>query len=94
VLDVLLGPAARRRHPRLAADVATMMAFANQPMLAQQVKVPVPPAPWATFLAARRRADAALLADIRAAARRARPRERAASWTGCCSASTATPPPA
>jgi cytochrome P450 len=66
VLDVLLGADARRRHPRLAADIATMMAFANQPMLAQLVKLPVPPAPWAGFLAARRRADAALRADIRA----------------------------
>jgi len=66
VLDVLLGAGARRRHPRLAADVATMMAFANQPLLAQMIKVPLPPAPWAGFLAARRRADAALRADIRA----------------------------
>ena len=65
VLDVLLGPSARARHPRLAADVATMMAFANQPLLAQLIKVPVPPAPWATFVAARRRADAALRSDIR-----------------------------
>jgi cytochrome P450 len=71
VLDVLLGPSARRRHPRLAADVATMMAFANQPLLAQTIKLPVPPAPWAGFVAARRRADAAIRADIRE--RRARP---------------------
>jgi len=53
VLDVLLGPSARRRHPTLADDVATMMAFANQPLLAQMVKLPVPPAPWAGFVAAR-----------------------------------------
>jgi cytochrome P450 len=66
VLDVLLGAGARLRHPRLAADVATMMGFANQPMLAQLIKVPVPPAPWAAFLAARRRADGALRSDIRA----------------------------
>jgi len=66
VLDVLLGPGARRRHPGLARDVATMMAFANQPMLAQLLRVPLPGAPWATFLAARRRADAALREDIRA----------------------------
>ncbi len=65
VLDVLLGPSARRRHPRLADDVATMMAFANQPLLAQTIKLPVPPAPWAGFVAARRRADAAIRADIR-----------------------------
>jgi cytochrome P450 len=66
VLDVLLGAGARWRHPRLAADVATLMGFANQPMLAQLIKVPVPPAPWATFLAARRRADAAIRSDVRA----------------------------
>ncbi|MFO8151009.1 MAG: cytochrome P450 [Trueperaceae bacterium] len=66
VLDVLLGPSARRRHPRLADDVAAMMAFANQPLLAQTIKLPVPPAPWAGFVAARRRADAAIRADIRA----------------------------
>lgn len=66
VLDVLLGADARRRHPGLAADVATMMGFANQPMLAQLIKVPVPPAPWARFLTARRRADAAIRSDIRA----------------------------
>ena len=69
VLDVLLGPAARRRHPRLAADVGRMMAFANQPMLAQLVRVPVPPAPWAAFVAARRRADAAIRAAARARGR-------------------------
>jgi len=65
VLDVLLGPSARHRHPRLADDVATMMAFANRPLLAQTIKLPVPPAPWAGFVAARRRADAAIRADIR-----------------------------
>jgi cytochrome P450 len=66
VLDVLVGPATRRRHPGLAADLAAMMAFANLPMLAQQVRVPIPPAPWAAFLAARRRADAAVLHEVRA----------------------------
>lgn len=66
VVDLLLGPSARRRHPRLAADLGRMMAFANQPMLAQLVKVPVPPAPWAAFLTARRRVDGALRRDIRA----------------------------
>ena len=66
VLDVLLGPSARQRHPRLAEDVATMMAFANLPLLAQTIKWPLPPAPWAAFVAARRRADAAIRADIRA----------------------------
>ncbi len=66
VLDVLVGPATRRRHPGLAADLAAMMAFANLPMLAQQVRIPIPATPWAAFLAARRRADAAVLAEVRA----------------------------
>ena len=66
VLDVLVGPATRRRHPGLAADLAAMMAFANLPMLAQQVRLPIPSTPWAAFLAARRRADAAVLAEVRA----------------------------
>lgn len=63
VADVLLGPGARGRRPTLANDLATMMAFANLPMLAQQLRVPVPATPWARFLAARRRADAAVLAE-------------------------------
>ncbi len=66
VLEVLVGPATRRRHPGLAGDLAAMMAFANLPMLAQQVRLPIPPSPWAAFLAARRRADAAVLAEVRA----------------------------
>jgi cytochrome P450 len=104
VLDVLLGPSARSRHPRLADDVATMMAFANQPLLAQMIKLPLPPAPWARFVAARRRADAALRADIRerraatalseGAGRGEGARsEQAACWI-CCWRSTATPTPA
>jgi cytochrome P450 len=66
VLDVLVGPATRRRHPGLARDLAAMMAFANLPMLAQQVRVPIPSTPWAAFVAARRRADAAVYSEIRA----------------------------
>ncbi len=66
VLDVLLGEGARRRRPTLAGDLATMMGFANLPMLAQQFRVRIPGSPWASFLAARRRADAAIYAEIRA----------------------------
>jgi cytochrome P450 len=65
VLDVLVGAGARRRRPTLAGDLAAMMAFANLPMLAQQVRLAVPATPWARFLAARRRADAAVLAEVR-----------------------------
>ncbi len=66
VLDVLLGEGARRRRPGLARDLAAMMSFANRPMLAQQFRLALPGSPWAAFLAARRRADAAVLAEIRA----------------------------
>lgn len=65
VLDVLLGARARERRPTLARDLAAMMAFANLPMLAQQVRTPIPGTPWGRFLAARRRADAAVKAEIR-----------------------------
>jgi cytochrome P450 len=66
VLDVLLGEGARHRRPGLARDLAAMMSFANRPMLAQQFRVAVPGSPWASFLAARRRADEAIRAEIRA----------------------------
>ena len=41
-----------------------MMAFANLPMPAQLVKMPLPGTPWARFVAARKRADRALYAEI------------------------------
>jgi cytochrome P450 len=66
VLGILLGEGTAERQPRLAADVAAMMAFANQPLLAQLLKMRLPGTPWARFVAARARADAALRADIRA----------------------------
>ena len=64
VIDVLLGPGTRARHPRLRADLASMMAFANQPFLAQLFRVPLPGTPWWRFSAARRRVDAVLYAEI------------------------------
>lgn len=70
VLDVLIGPGTATRHPALARDIATMMAFANQPFLAQLFRVRLPGTPWARFVAARSRVDAALHAEI--AQRRAR----------------------
>ena len=71
VIDVLLGPDMRSRYPGLRTDLAGMMAFANQPFLAQLLRVPLPATPWWRFTAARRRVDAALYAEI--ARRRARP---------------------
>ncbi len=64
VIDVLLGPGTRTRHPGLHRDLASMMAFANQPFLAQLFRVPLPGTPWWRFLAARRRVDEVLYAEI------------------------------
>lgn len=52
------------RNTPLTADIARMMAFANLPMPAQLLKVPLPGTPWAHFVAARRRADRALYGEI------------------------------
>ena len=71
VIDVLLGPGTRARHPHLRDDLAAMMAFANQPFLAQLFRVRLPGTPWWRFSAARRRVDAVLYEEI--ARRRARP---------------------
>ena len=71
VLDVLLGRGTRARHPRLRDDLATMMAFANQPFLAQLFRLPVPGLPWWRFARARARVDAVLHGEI--ARRRAAP---------------------
>jgi cytochrome P450 len=72
VIDVLLGPGTRTRYPGLQRDLAAMMAFANQPFLAQLFRVPLPGTPWWRFRAARSRVDAVLYAEI------ARRRERGA----------------
>jgi cytochrome P450 len=64
VIDVLLGSDVRTRHPGLRTDVARMMAFANQPFLAQLLRVPLPGTPWRRLVAARRRVHAALAAEI------------------------------
>lgn len=64
VLDVLMGPGTGARYPRLERDLATMMAFANQPFLAQLFRVRLPGTPWSRFVAARARVDAALAAEI------------------------------
>lgn len=71
VIDVLLGPGTRERHPTLRRDLAAMMAFANQPFLAQLFRVPLPGTPWQRFRGARQRVDRVLYAEI--ARRRAAP---------------------
>lgn len=60
----LLGEATLRRYPHLLQDIRAMMDFANLPFLAQQFKWNLPLSPWRRFLKARRRADAAIYAEI------------------------------
>lgn len=62
ICEILLGE--RVRESPLTADVARMMAFANLPMPAQLIKVPLPGTPWARFLQTRKRADRALYTEI------------------------------
>ncbi|MEM7736317.1 MAG: cytochrome P450 [Deinococcota bacterium] len=64
ICEMLLGRALLDRHPNLVPDIGTMMAFANLPFLAQQFKVPMPFTPWQRFVAARRRVDHLLYAEI------------------------------
>jgi len=64
VLDILLGRAFREAHPGFAGDVLRMMNFATLPFQAQLLKLPLPPLPWAAFVAARRRVDRALRLGI------------------------------
>lgn len=75
VLEVLLGTGTGARHPGLRDDLAAMMAFANQPFLAQLFRLPVPGLPWWRFTRARARVDAVLHAEI--ARRRAAPEAQA-----------------
>ncbi len=63
ICEVLLGRAALTTP--LTADINRMMRFANLPFQYQLVKLRVPGSPWARFLAARERADAALYREIR-----------------------------
>ena len=63
ICEVLLGRAALETP--LTADIARMMRFANLPFQLQLVKLNVSGSPWARFLAARKRADAAIYHEIR-----------------------------
>ena len=58
ICEVLLGRAALTTP--LTADIAQMMRYANLPFQLQLVKLRVPGTPWARFLEARTRADAAI----------------------------------
>ena len=64
ICELLLGSDVLARRPGLLADIGKMMAYANLPFLAQQIKLALPFTPWHRFLAARRRVDAVLTEEI------------------------------
>ena len=64
ICELLLGKEVLARRPELLRDIGIMMSYANLPFLAQQVKLKIPFTPWATFLAARARADKVLYEEI------------------------------
>ena len=64
ICETLLGRETLRRTPELVTHVGAMMAFANRPLLAQQLRVPLPGTPWQRFVRSRRSADKLLFAEI------------------------------
>ena len=60
IAGIVLGDAPLARDAAWLRDVNALMDFPGRPMLEQQWKIPLPGTPWARFLAARRRVDAAL----------------------------------
>lgn len=75
VARIVLGSVPLARDDAWLRDVDALMDFPGRPMLEQQLKIPLPGTPWGRFVAARRRVDRALYAEI---ARR----ERAADVEG------------
>jgi cytochrome P450 len=64
VVDLLLGSGSDEGRERWSTDVAAMMDFANLPLLAQQIRLPLPGTRWRRFTAARARSDRYLLAEF------------------------------
>ena len=64
ICETLLGRETLQRTPELVTHVGAMMAFANRPFLAQQLRVPLPGTPWQRFVRSRRSADTLLFAEI------------------------------
>jgi len=64
IAGIVLGDAPLARDDAWLRDVNALMDFPGRPMLEQQWKIPLPGTPWARFLAARRRVDAALHAEL------------------------------
>jgi hypothetical protein len=64
VARIALGDVPLARNEAWLRDVNALMDFPGRPMLEQQWKLPIPGTPWARFVAARRRVDRALYAEI------------------------------
>ena len=64
VARIALGDVPLARDEAWLRDVNALMDFPGRPMLEQQWKLPLPGTPWARFVAARRRVDRALYAEI------------------------------
>ena len=64
IARIVLGDVPLARDDAWLRDVDALMDFPGRPMLEQQWKIPLPGTPWARFVAARRRVDRALHAEI------------------------------
>ena len=64
ITELLLGTDTLTRLPDLQPNIARMMAFANLPFLAQQLKVNLPGTPWQRFLRARATVNRLLYGEI------------------------------
>lgn len=64
VARIVLGNVRLAHDDAWLRDVDALMDFPGRPMLEQQWKIPLPGTPWARFVAARRRVDRALYAEI------------------------------
>jgi len=64
VARIVLGSVPLARDDAWLRDVDALMDFPGRPMLEQQWKIPLPGTPWGRFVAARRRVDRALYAEI------------------------------
>jgi cytochrome P450 len=64
ICEILLGRNLLTQYPTFVDDIGTMMNFANLPFIDQQLKIPLPFTAWGQFVAARRRVNRVLYAEI------------------------------
>ena len=64
ICEILLGRNLLSQYPTFVDDIGTMMNFANLPFIDQQLKIPLPFTAWGQFVAARRRVNRVLYAEI------------------------------